>query len=438
MLLNTGRMMVLSFCLIISCAFNYNNYYSMGEKFLEQKNYDAAIQAFSAQLKKNINDTDCIRELGVAYYKKGEFKLAARLLMRHIKNNPKNKRALLYCSTAYEMMGYYKQAKYLYSKFIENCQSSDEKKIVEVHLYNLYRKQMRLEARDALAKEDSMMISESSRKKIAVLYFQFYGVRSILEPLSKGLTDLMIYDMNKLDGYGVVSRIKLQELMAEMGIDESGYLDDSICLRLGRLLGVSKVVRGVYTDVDNDSIKVSAAVISVANGNKIMIEEVKGKINNILKLEKFLLFKIFKESGIEITTEKLNMIRSAATGKYLAFVMYSAGLDFEDRGLFKKAIKCYKMAVRIDPKFMLARRNLKRTEITSLLKCGLFSVEELAVLNEVQSDSEYFSEKQEYTEYIADLLSSSFRSDECSGNTFNEDVYTNFGNSAKIRIQIAE
>ncbi|MEJ2628825.1 MAG: hypothetical protein P8078_09735, partial [bacterium] len=59
--------------LFSGCAsINKSSYYTLGKESLENQEYDAAIQAFSRQLKQDINDLKSVRELGIAYYKKGE------------------------------------------------------------------------------------------------------------------------------------------------------------------------------------------------------------------------------------------------------------------------------------------------------------------------------------------------------------------------------
>jgi len=90
---------------------------------------------------------------------------------------------------------------------------------------------------------------------------------------------------------------------------------------------------------------------------------VSGALTSVFGLQKNLVFSVVDDLGIELTTEEREAINQVHTESLLAFMAYSRGLDFEDKGLYDQAEAEYRSAVAIDPNFGLANAGLDQIEV---------------------------------------------------------------------------
>ena len=88
-------------------------------------------------------------------------------------------------------------------------------------------------------------------KTIAFLYFENNSLvdREELEPLSKGLADMFITEFSKLNNLKVVERARLEKLLQEMAIGQSGILEESSAQQVGKMLGAQYLVFGSFMNL---------------------------------------------------------------------------------------------------------------------------------------------------------------------------------------------
>ena len=64
--------------------------------------------------------------------------------------------------------------------------------------------------------------------------------------LSKGLTAMVISDLSKIPDLKVLERAKLQKLLDEMKLSDSGLVEQKSAIRAGRLMKAEKIMLGDY------------------------------------------------------------------------------------------------------------------------------------------------------------------------------------------------
>ena len=91
----------------------------------------------------------------------------------------------------------------------------------------------------------------ASQKTLAVLYFENNSLakRDEMEPLRKGLADMFITEFSKIDQFKVVERSRLEQLIQEMQLGQSGMLDSRTAQQVGKLLGAQNLVFGSYMNM---------------------------------------------------------------------------------------------------------------------------------------------------------------------------------------------
>lgn len=122
---------------------------------------------------------------------------------------------------------------------------------------------------------------------LAVLYFDYGGKDTTLEPLRQGLAQMLISDLASLDGVKVVERERLQDVLNEQHLAASGKVDARTAARLGKLLGARYLVLGRYFDALG-TFRADARLVDVESGEIVKSIGAGGKADDFLVLEQTL------------------------------------------------------------------------------------------------------------------------------------------------------
>ncbi len=205
---------------------------------------------------------------------------------------------------------------------------------------------------------------QSGKIRLAVLYFdnECIADREKLDAFQKGIAETLIADLGRLDRLQVVERERLDALLSEMKLQESGLTDPASAVRLGRILGVQALLMGSYTAI-GDMIRIDARIVEVDTGLVLKAEEVTGRTDDFFQLETSLVEKIAAGLDAPLTTEERSLLTQAGGRSFAAFLEYSRGLDEMDRRNWREAEEAFAEALRIDPGFDPAvqkKRELQR------------------------------------------------------------------------------
>ena len=126
--------------------------------------------------------------------------------------------------------------------------------------------------------------AEPAPATVAVLYFDYAGKDPALEPLRKGLTQMLISDLAAEETIRVVERERLEAVLAEQKLGASGKIDARTAARVGKLLGARYLVLGSYFDVMR-SLRVDARLVEVETGRIVQSVGAGGKPDEFLDIE---------------------------------------------------------------------------------------------------------------------------------------------------------
>ena len=364
---------VLSVALLLaSCA---TSYYDMGLRYTEQENYAAALQSFRNAYRQDPRDLMSVRELGVVCFRMGRYPQAEKILKVVEKKHPEDDRMLFYLAATYEKQDNLKDAIDAYSHYVHAAPWSEARDQVQAKLDLMIRKQIEQDSRDLMAMESSLNLEDIPENTLAVLSFKNIGNKSKLNPLEKGITDMMITDFSKVNALKVVERVRMQKMMEEMNLAQTGLVDESTAPRLGKLLGVSTLVSGTFVDAPNHQVRLDAGLIDTHTKSTIGTDEVRGNLTEIFKAEKRLVLDMIDRLQIELTMEEMDAIQQIPTENIFAFMAYSQGLDAEDKGLFDQANSLFSKAVQLDPGFAQAQQQLNQTTMITTGQTELSAIE---------------------------------------------------------------
>jgi tetratricopeptide (TPR) repeat protein len=356
-----GFAMALSTFLLTSCG---SSFHTQGLRHLEEQNYDQAVSALVAALKEDSSNAELWRDFGVALARQNDPRAIVALKRAH-SLDPDDGATIYALGSYYEDHEDYDKALDYYKRFIEFGFLSGSAGELEDRLEWLIYKAFEEEARIAVANEQALIVAALPDSTIAVLNFKNLGSNSDLDPLQKGLADMVITDLSKVKALRVVERARLQRLVEEIGFGTSGLVDETSAPRVGRLVGARTIVKGSFLDLDESTLRLDAGTANTAAGSFLPTDEVTGDLEEFFRMEKQLVLGIVDDLGIRLSSEERKEIMEIPTESMLAFLAYSKGLDAEDRGQFSEAYSNYQQATRIDPAFSTAQQQMGRVDRVS-------------------------------------------------------------------------
>lgn len=222
-------------------------------------------------------------------------------------------------------------------------------------------------AKEALAQEKALK-AVAAVNTVAVLYFFNQTGQVELDPLQKGLTVMLITDLAKVKSLTVVERIRLQALAEEMKLGVSGLVTDNTAPRVGRLLGAHWLVGGNFLGGPPSPLQIRSNVLDVPTSQITGRPGAEGALEEILRLEKDLVFEIIKFLKIVPTPQEEIELQKPITINVKALFDFSKCIDLSDRKDYEQAAKSCESALKEDPNFGLARDTLN--ELRSLGRPG--------------------------------------------------------------------
>jgi TolB-like protein len=314
------------------------------------------LPALEAAGQQNPHDAGIITRLGIAYFEAKNFERARDVLLSALTITQQNYAAHIYLGLTYEELGRFDLARESYTTAAGQTKDARQRDEVEDRLVLLTRKELRQSARDAIAQEATLSAQPPTPNTVAVFPFRYLGANEDLRPLGRGLTHLMITDLAKLPRLTLLERERVQALVDELALTESGRVDAATGARSGRMLRAARVVQGSIQDVPGKTnLRLDASVVDAANASVIATGTGSDQLQQLFALEKLVLFRLLDQMGVAITPAERRALSERPTADLQAFLAFSRGLEAEDRGDYAGAEASFSAAVARDPNFRAAK-----------------------------------------------------------------------------------
>ncbi|NIR49930.1 tetratricopeptide repeat protein [candidate division KSB1 bacterium] len=339
------------------------NNYHRGRDLLSQESYRDAIYWLAKAEKRSPQNHKIKRDLGIALFKINRYKHALKKLKKAKTMNPKDSQTTFYLGMTYEAQNQTGKAIDEYRAYRTLGRSGGFKKEISKRIQQLTQRKIANEIALAIANEEKLNAERFPENTIAVLNFQNLSDLRELDPLQKGLAHMLMTDLSKVKKLKVVERLKLQELLKELQLGQTDLVDESTVPRVGKLVGARKLVNGAFTDLTDQNVRIDVSLTETTTRRLHNIDEITGQLARLFRMQKKLAFALIDDMGIDLSKEEREAIMKIPTESLLAFLAYSKGLDYEDRGLFNEAHAQYQKALSIDPQFQLAKERAAEVQI---------------------------------------------------------------------------
>ena len=218
-----------------------------GRTYLERGQYARALEKLTDAVNEDPDNPGIHRDLGQAYYETGQYEQALEELNKAKSKLDKDGKLIFYLGMTYERLEQYDKAVAAYSDYVKLGRFSKIKKKIRRRIQWLIRQQTQKWAKERMKMEKTIDPASIPPNTIAVTYFKPFSISKELEPLHKGLTELLIIDLSMVKSLKVLERIKLAEIYDELGFSSTDVVDQSTAPRMGKLLGARTLVTGTFT-----------------------------------------------------------------------------------------------------------------------------------------------------------------------------------------------
>lgn len=315
-----------------------------------------AIPALEQARAQRPGDAATLARLGVAYFKAARYADARQALDSAVVRDERNGIAAIYLGMATEAMGDFPAARVAYQHYVDIARSGELRETARRRLALVGRHELEFQARQALAQEAFLAQQPPEANTVAVMPFSYTGTNAQVQPLTRGFAQLVVTDLTKSRQIRVLERERMQAIVDEMRLSDSGRADPQAALRSGRLLRASRVVQGTLADQGND-LRVDAAVVDVASAGVAASAGASDALARLFDLEKQVVFSIFTNLGIQLSDQERAAIEQRPTQNLQAFLAYSRGLEAQDRGDYAGARDAFGEAAGLDPSFRAAAQS---------------------------------------------------------------------------------
>lgn len=314
----------------------------------------ADIASLEAARQQRPNDASVLTRLGIAYYDAKDYRKAADALRATLVIEPASYAAAVYLGLSYEELGNLDSARTSYNRASAMRISSSQREELNNRLALLTRKELTQDAQRALAQEATLANTPPVENTIAVFPLRYRGTNEEMRPLERGLSYLIVTDLSKVQRLRLLERERVQALLDEMRLADSGRVEPATGARSGRMLRAARVVQGSLQD-QQTQLRLDANVVNASNATVAASGAATDRIQQLFELEKQVVLQLLDRLGIQLSAAERRAISERPTADLQAFLAFSRGLEAEDRGDYEAAAAQYNAAVARDPNFRSAR-----------------------------------------------------------------------------------
>lgn len=215
-----------------------------------------------------------------------------------------------------------------------------------------------------------LFAQEDTRPTLAVLPFVNSAIgdaNTELAPLSKGIADLLLYELAQNTGIRIVERENLQNLLNEQNLGQNGRVDDATAARIGRLLGAKHMITGSFVTDRSGTMVITLKTIDTETGRISWTHMDRDKTDNFMAL----VAKVGQAAnrGLQLpaltpaarqTSEARNTRQARVP--FQAVMMYSRAISAQDAGNRDEALTLFSQVIDRFPDFEDARTAKARLE----------------------------------------------------------------------------
>ncbi|MEP7383626.1 MAG: CsgG/HfaB family protein, partial [Gemmatimonadota bacterium] len=213
-------------------------------------------------------------------------------------------------------------------------------------------------ARRMVAQEQAINPASFPARSVAVVPLQVFTQDTTLHVLGFGLADLLMTDLARSAQLVVVDRLRLDAVLREQQLAESGRVDEATAPRTGRLIGARTLVMGEVRDASGTELALATRLVTATDASIRGGPASRADVNQLLEAEKRLASELFARLGVALTPREQQAFLERPTASLAALLAYSRGVRREMNGDLRGARADFEEAARIDRSFRQAQERV--------------------------------------------------------------------------------
>ncbi len=203
---------------------------------------------------------------------------------------------------------------------------------------------------------------EPEKSVVAVVRFDNNTGDDQYEHLGRALSSMMISDLSVLDDkIQLVERERLEELLAELDLQQSAYADPNSAQSLGMIVGAEYVVAGAFVTAE-PIMRLDTRIARVETSEIVTTAEVTGERETLFDLQQRLADQLVEGLDLVLTEEERERLRAQQEANRIddlqTFVAFSQALCLLDYGEYTEALDAMQEVQRAAPGSQLVRASL--------------------------------------------------------------------------------
>lgn len=254
-------------------------------------------------------------------------------------------------------------------------------------------------------------VPASAARTMAVVPLVEGSAAEEYDGLGTALAGMLMTDLSQVPGIQLVERERLGDILKEIALGNTGYLDPKTAQRLGRGVGAEMVVTGSFSVIDG-TLLMDTRMVAVQSGAVLKAANASGPLTDFVSVEKEVVESLVDGLEIQLTMAvRRRLLTQTPTERLEALAHYGRGVEATDDGDLSTARLAFEQAVKQDPGFALAARALadlrSRVEAAQQVEVDLAASSReravLAALKELTSELDRKPRFEDTRESLIDL-----------------------------------
>jgi tetratricopeptide (TPR) repeat protein len=336
----------------LGCNAYYSKNHAIGDYQLSQENYEEAIERFEQDISETPDNWRVREKLGYAYFKTDQYDKAISEFREVLKDDPTRPYATYYLGLAYLKNENRSEAIKTFKSYSNPREPLVEHQIKKQLLILEMVESMKL-AKAAVQQEKSLETIQPREETVAVFYFKDLSPDHRFRHLQKAIATMIITDLSQVESLHVLERMRIQYLLTEMKMGQTGIVEKKTAPKTGRLLGAESLIVGSF---NSGSFRVNTNVASTTENQLKGSIAVHSEVDEFYIVQKELVYKILEVLEVELTPEEKAKFSKYHTKNLNAVIYFGQGLEALDKNEWKEAKEYFNRAVEEDPSFKLAMK----------------------------------------------------------------------------------